>query len=81
MTPRRPEDALPSGYKIAESGVPSAPTKYQVLYGSGRAQQFIGMREERGEAVQLAYQHHSRLEAQRSAALRTPSPQPPGPRR
>lgn len=30
-----PEDELPAGYRIAESGVPGVPLKYQVLHGAG----------------------------------------------
>ena len=82
LASQRPaEETLPTGYQIAESGTPELRPRYQVLYVSGRAQQLIGIRDERAAAVQLAYQHHSRIEAQRGAHLRGPSPQPPTPRR
>jgi hypothetical protein len=82
LASQRPADeTLPTGYKIAESGTPELRLRYQVLYGSGRAQQLIGIRDERAAAVQLAYQHHSRVETQRGAQLRRPSPPPPTPHR
>jgi hypothetical protein len=82
LASQRPADeTLPTGYKIAESGTPELRHRYQVLYRSGRAQQLIGIRNERAAAVQLAYQHHSHVETQRGAHLRRPSPQPPTPRR
>lgn len=81
--PRRDagDEPLPLGYRIAESGVPDVPPKYQVLHGSGRAEQFIGMRDSRDEATQLAHQHHSRAEADRAAQLSKPAQRPPAPRR
>jgi hypothetical protein len=72
------EPTLPIGYKIAESGVPGVPPKYQVLRGSGRDQQFIGMRSSRDEAAQLAQLHHRRSEAERAARVNTPRPPIPG---
>lgn len=47
VLPPRPADELPTGYRIAESGVPDVPPKYQVLHGRGRDVQYIGMRETR----------------------------------
>ena len=81
--PRRDagDEPLPLGYRIAESGVPGVPPKYQVLHGSGRAQQFIGMRDSRDEAAQLAHQHHSRAEAERAARANIVGPRPPTPGR
>lgn len=58
---------LPDGYHVAESGVPGGPSKYQVLHGTGRSQQFIGIRDTKDEAVTLAHQHQSRAEAARAA--------------
>ena len=58
---------LPDGYHVAESGVPGVPPKYQVLHGTGRSQQFIGIRDTKDEAVTLAHQHQSRAEAARAA--------------
>ena len=46
---------LPAGYSLAEAGAPGVPPKDQVLRGSGRDQQFIGMRDNREEATQLAF--------------------------
>jgi hypothetical protein len=81
--PRRDagDKPLPVGYRIAEAGVPGVPPKYQVLHGSGRAQQFIGIRDTREEAVQLAFQHQSRVEAERAGRLNTAAPRPPTPGR
>ena len=68
-----PADAeqLPGGYRIAESGVPGVPTKYQLLHGSGRAQQVLGIRDTRDEAAKLAHQHQSHADAERAARLST----------
>jgi hypothetical protein len=68
-----PADAeqLPDGYRIAESGVPGVPPKYQLLHGSGRAQQVLGIRDTRDEAAKLAHQHQSRAETDRAARLST----------
>jgi len=74
-----PEVSLPPGYSIAECGVPGVPPRYQVLQGTSYDERFIAMRENREEATQVAYHHHSRALAERSAAVK-PSPQPPAPR-
>ena len=81
VPPPRPADELPAGYRIAESGVPDMPPKYQVLHGRGRDEQYIGMRETREEATQLAFQHYGRGEAERAAALARPVTPTHGPRR
>ena len=81
VPPPRPRDELPAGYRIAESGVPDVPPKYQVLHGRGRDEQFIGMRESREEATQLAFQHHGRVAAERAAAMTRPVTPTHGPRR
>lgn len=79
MDQKRPvEPALPTGYKIAESGVPGVPPKFQVLRGAGRDQQFIGMRSTRDEAAQLAQLHHRRAEAERAARVDNPRSPAPG---
>lgn len=70
-----PEDELPAGYRIAESGVPGVPPKYQVLHGTGRQQQYIGMGNDREEVTQLAFRHHNRVQTQRAAAPTRPAPQ------
>ena len=75
---RAVDPALPTGYKIAESGVPGVPPKYQVLRGSGRDQQFIGMRSSKDEAAQLAQLHYRRAEAERAARVSNPRPPAPG---
>ena len=81
--PRRDagDKPLPAGYRIAEHGVPGVPPKFQVLHGSGRAEQFIGIRDSRDEALALAHQHHGRVEAERAARASTPGQRPPSPRR
>ena len=56
---------LPSGYRIAGCGVPGVPPKYQVLWGTGRAQQLIAMRDNREEATTVAYGHHTRFKQRR----------------
>ena len=66
------EDVLPSGYRIAECGVPGVPPKYQVLWGTGRAQQLIAMRDYREEATAVAHGHHTRVQAEQAAGLRYP---------
>ena len=66
---------LPAGYHLAEAGVPGVPPKYQVLRGSGRDQQFIGMRDNREEATQLAFRDNDRIQAER-AAVRNRQPNP-----
>ena len=66
------EDDLPSGYRIAECGVPGVPPKYQVLLGTGRAQQLIAMRDDREQATAVAHGHHARVQAERAAGLRNP---------
>ena len=65
------EDDLPSGYRIAECGVPGVPPKYQVLWGTGRAQQLIAMRDDREQATAVAHGHHARVQAERAAGLRS----------
>ena len=66
---------LPAGYSLAEAGVPGVPPKYQVLRGSGRDQQFIGMRDNHAEATQLAFRDNDRIRAERAAARnRKPNP-------
>jgi len=60
-------ESLPDGYHVAESGVPGVPPKYQVLHGTGRSQQFIGIRDTKDDAVTLAHEHQSRAEAARAA--------------
>jgi hypothetical protein len=72
---------LPTGYRIAEHGVPGVPPKYQVLHGAGRNEQFICIRDTRDEAEQLAHHHRSRIDAERAAQARTPGQRPPAPRR
>lgn len=52
---------LPAGYRIAEAGVPGVPPKHQVLRGTGRDQQLIGMRDNREEATQLAFRDNDRV--------------------
>ena len=52
---------LPAGYRIAEAGVPGAAPKHQVLRGSGRDQQLIGVRDNREEATQLAIRDNDRF--------------------
>lgn len=65
---------LPAGYRLAEAGAPGVP-KYQVLRGSGRDQQFIGMRDNREEATQLAFRDNDRIQAERAVVRnRKPSP-------
>jgi hypothetical protein len=59
---------LPAGYSIAEGGVPGVPPKHQVLRGSGRDQQLIGVRDNREEATQLAIRDNDRVQAERAAA-------------
>jgi hypothetical protein len=66
---------LPAGYSLAEAGAPGVPPKYQVLRGSGRDQQFIGMRDNRDEATQLAFRDNDRIQAER-AAVRNRQPNP-----
>ena len=66
------KDDLPSGYRIAECGVPGVPPKYQVLWGTGRAQQLIAMRDNREEATAVAHGHHTRVQAEQAAGLRNP---------
>jgi hypothetical protein len=75
------QDTLPPGYWITTEARPGASHGYQVLYGSGRAQQFIGMRLDPTEAVHLAYQHHNRSQAQRSSPPPGLPPRQPPPRR
>ena len=65
-------DDLPRGYRIAECGVPGVPPKYQVLWGTGRAQQLIAMRDNREEATAVAHGHHTRVQAEQAAGLRNP---------
>lgn len=66
---------LPAGYRLAEAGVPGVPPKYQVLRGSRRDQKFIGMRDNREEATQLAFRDNDRIQAERAAARnRQPNP-------
>ena len=66
---------LPAGYSIAEAGVPGVPPKHQVLHGSGRDQQLIGVRDNREEATQLAIRDNDRVQAKRTAARnRRPGP-------
>ncbi len=66
---------LPAGYSIAESGVPGVPPKHQVLRGSGRDQQLLGVRDNREEATQLAIRDNDRIQAERAAARnRRPGP-------
>lgn len=81
--PRRDagDKPLPTGYRIAEHGVPHVPPKYQVLHGTGRNEQFIGIRDSRDEAEQLAHQHRRRIEAERAAQAKAPAKRPPAPRR
>ncbi len=74
-----PEVSLPPGYSIAECGVPGVPPRYQVLQVATRSEQFIGMRENREEAAQLAHHHHSRVVAERAAAAMRPPQPPPAP--
>jgi hypothetical protein len=59
---------LPAGYSIAEAGVPGVPPKHQVLRGTGRDQQLIGVRDTREEATQLAIRDNDRVQAERVAA-------------
>ena len=66
---------LPAGYSLAEAGVLGVPPKYQVLRGAGRDQQFIGMRDNREEATQLAFRDNDRIQAER-AAVRNWQPNP-----
>ncbi len=66
---------LPACYSLAEAGVPGVPPKYQVLRGAGRDQQFIGMRDNREEATQLAFRDNDRIQAERTA-LRNRQPNP-----
>jgi hypothetical protein len=73
--------ATPPGYRIAESGIPGVPPKYEVLLGAGRAEQFIGMRDSREEATGLTHLHHSRIQAERANATARHTPGPPAPRR
>ncbi len=73
---------LPSGYRLVSSGVPGFAPKYQVLRDTGRAEQFIGMRDSRTEAAGLAHLHHSRLQAERSSMANRCGPTtPPASRR
>jgi hypothetical protein len=66
---------LPAGHSIAEAGVPGVPPKHQVLRGSGRDQQLIGVRDNREEATQLAIRDNDRVQAERAAARnRRPHP-------
>jgi hypothetical protein len=58
---------LPAGYSIAEAGVPGVPPKHQVLRGSGRDQQLIGVRDNREDATQLAIRDNDREQAERTA--------------
>jgi len=66
------EDDLPRGYRIAECGVPGVPPKYQVLWGTGRTQQLIAMRDNREEATAVAHGHHTRVQAEQASGLRNP---------
>jgi hypothetical protein len=81
--PRRDvgDKPLPTGYRIAEHGVPGVPPTYEVLHGAGRNEQFIGIRDTRDEAEQLAHHHHSRIDAERVAQARTTAQRRPAPRR
>jgi hypothetical protein len=63
------EDDLATGYRIAECGVPGGPPKYQVLWGTGRAQQLIAMRDDREQATAVAHGHHAGVHAERAAGL------------
>jgi hypothetical protein len=72
---------LPAGYRITEAGVPDAPTQYQVLRGSGREQQVVGVRTDRAEATQLAFHHASRSQAEWAAGTRRAPAAPCAPRR
>ena len=66
------EDELPIGYRIAECGVSGAGSKYQVLWGTGRAQQLIATRDDREEATAIAHGHHARVQAEQAAGLGNP---------
>jgi hypothetical protein len=67
---------LPAGYRVEEAGVPGVPPKHQVLRGSGRDEQLIGVRDNREEATQLAIRDNDRVQAERAAARnRRPGPE------
>lgn len=66
---------LPAGYRVEKAGVPGVPPKHQVLRGSGRDQQLIGVRDNREEATQLAIRDNDRVQAKQTAARnRRPGP-------
>jgi hypothetical protein len=66
---------LPAGYSLAEAGVAGLPPKQQVLRGSGRDQQLIGVRDNLEEATQLAIRDNDRVQAERAATRnRRPGP-------
>jgi hypothetical protein len=66
---------LPAGHSVAEAGVPGVPPKHQVLRGSGRDQQLIGVGDSREEATQLGIRDNDQVQAERAAARnRRPGP-------